>query len=144
MQQLSNEEDRINKLFQSAFPDIKSAEVVEHPDSFGRRVLIVFRDGEEFSGVVDERHSVEDVIETIKSQRPEPKKSHVPSRIENTFKYHAPKGDQQERYERIREKGKELALLIEQLCPVSQEREWAMYHLETSNMWANASIARNE
>ena len=64
--------------------------------------------------------------------------------IENTFIYHAPKPGQPERYTDLREKAKELAYLIEDLCPNSREKSIAMTHLETAIMWANASIARNE
>ncbi|MFJ7700010.1 hypothetical protein [Lysinibacillus fusiformis] len=63
--------------------------------------------------------------------------------IENNFKYHSPKEGQQEKYEAIREKAKELAYLIEHECPNSREKSVAMTNLETTVMWANASIARN-
>lgn len=64
--------------------------------------------------------------------------------IENNFIYHAPKEGQAERYTVLREKAKELALLIEKECPHSREKSLAMTNLEQSVMWANASIARNE
>jgi hypothetical protein len=63
--------------------------------------------------------------------------------IENVFKYHSPKGDQPSNYESIREKAKELAYLIDELCPDSREKSIAFRKLEESVMWANASIARN-
>ncbi len=65
-------------------------------------------------------------------------------RIENNFTYHRPSGDQPERYERIRTKAKELAYLMDELCPDSREKSLAMTQLEDATMWANASIARNE
>ena len=40
-------------------------------------------------------------------------------------------------------KGKELAYLIDGICPNSREKSLAMTKLEESVMWANASIARN-
>jgi hypothetical protein len=64
--------------------------------------------------------------------------------IHNRFTYHKPEGDQPARYEKLREKAKELAFLIRDLCPDSRERASAMTHLETSVFWANASIARNK
>ena len=64
--------------------------------------------------------------------------------LNNIYTYHAPKGDQQERYEDIREKARELAELIERCCPVSREKSLAHTKLEEAVMWANASIARNE
>jgi len=65
-------------------------------------------------------------------------------KLENNFKYHAPKSTQPERYEMIRAKGKELADLLLRACPTSRELSIAMTELETAVMWANASIARNE
>ncbi|WP_308860243.1 Acb2/Tad1 domain-containing protein [Paenibacillus radicibacter] len=63
--------------------------------------------------------------------------------IENNFMYHSPKEGQAEKYSAIREKAKELAYLIDELCPNSREKSKAMTELEDSVMWANASIARN-
>lgn len=73
----------------------------------------------------------------------ENKKAFVPT-IENNFMYHSPKEGQTEKYEAIREKAKELAYLIEDICPASREKAVAMTNIETAVMWANASIARNE
>lgn len=64
--------------------------------------------------------------------------------IENNFKYHAPKEGQPEKYTALREKAKEFAYLIDDLCPNSREKSIAMTNLEDAVMWANASIARNE
>lgn len=64
--------------------------------------------------------------------------------IENNFRYHAPKDGQQEKYQALRSKAKELAYLVAELCPGSREKSLAMTKLEESVMWANASIARNE
>lgn len=64
--------------------------------------------------------------------------------IEQNFTYHAPTDDQATLYEIIRSKTKELALLIDGMCPDSREKSLAMTKLEECNMWANASIARNE
>lgn len=65
------------------------------------------------------------------------------NQIENNFMYHSPKDGQAEKYEEIRVKGKELAYLIDGICPNSREKSLAMTKLEESVMWANASIARN-
>ena len=65
------------------------------------------------------------------------------NQIENNFKYHAPKEGQQEKYEAIRAKAKELAHLIDDTCPTSREKSLAMTKLEESVMWANAAVARN-
>ena len=64
--------------------------------------------------------------------------------IENNFKYHEPRtSDTKQKYVDLREKGKELAYLIDQLCPNSREKSLALTNLEQSIMWANASIARD-
>ena len=64
--------------------------------------------------------------------------------IEKAFKYHAPKNNQPKRYEDIRAKGKELAVMIDEYCPDSREKSLAMTKIEEAVMWANAAIARNE
>lgn len=65
-------------------------------------------------------------------------------KLDNIFTYHAPKGDQAERYEAIRTKARKLAELIEESCPDSREKSLANTKLEEAVMWANAAIARNE
>ena len=64
--------------------------------------------------------------------------------IENNFKYHTPKEDQPEKYNQLREKAKELAYLIDGLCPNGREKALAMTKLEEVTMWANSSIARQK
>lgn len=64
--------------------------------------------------------------------------------LTNRFTYHAPKGDQAIRYERIRDAAHHLAGIIDVRCPDSREKSLAITHLEETVMWANASIARNE
>lgn len=66
------------------------------------------------------------------------------ARIERDFTYHAPKTGQTERYEQIRAKAKELALLIVASTPMSREQSLALTNIEQAVMWANASIARHE
>lgn len=63
--------------------------------------------------------------------------------IENNFRYHKPKDGQNDKYEKLRAKAKELAYMIDHLCPHSREKSLATTKLEESVMWANASIARN-
>ena len=63
--------------------------------------------------------------------------------IENNLKYHAPNGDTIPRYEAIREKAREFAILINQMVPASREKSEAMTQLEDTVMWANAGVARN-
>lgn len=65
-------------------------------------------------------------------------------RIEKNFSYHAPKEGQPEKYEEIRAKAKELALLIQNKTPGSREKSLAMTKLEEVVFWSNAAIARNE
>lgn len=60
------------------------------------------------------------------------------------FTYHAPKEGQPQRYEEIRNTGRELAELIDAECPESREKEQALVNLEQAVMWANAAIARRE
>ncbi|MDK8188988.1 hypothetical protein QP794_02665 [Paenibacillus sp. UMB7766-LJ446] len=64
--------------------------------------------------------------------------------IENNFSYHSPKEGQPAKYEAIRAKAKELAVLIDKQTPKSREQSLAMTNLEQAVFWANAAIARNE
>lgn len=64
--------------------------------------------------------------------------------IENIFTYHAPVGNQSERYIKIREAAKEFAFLIDGACPESREKSLALTDLQKCVQWANASIAINE
>jgi hypothetical protein len=64
--------------------------------------------------------------------------------INNTFKYHAPRGDQAQRYESIRTKAKDFAELIQAATPQSREQALALTNLQQAVMWANAAIAINE
>lgn len=63
--------------------------------------------------------------------------------LENLFSYHPPKPGQNEKYEAIRAKALEFAKMIEELAPPSRERSEAITQLQSSVMWANASIACN-
>ena len=62
--------------------------------------------------------------------------------IELRFTYHAPKDGQPEKYVALREKAKELALLIDDLVQNSREKSCAITSLEECSFWANAGIAR--
>lgn len=64
--------------------------------------------------------------------------------IENNFSYHSPKEGQPAKYEAIRAKAKELAVLIDKQTPKSREQSLAMTNLEQAVFWANAAVARNE
>lgn len=63
--------------------------------------------------------------------------------LELRFTYHAPAGDQPERYVRIRAKALELAELITASSKPAREQSLALTKLEEVVMWANAGIARN-
>lgn len=64
--------------------------------------------------------------------------------IEKAFTYHSPREGQPERYVALRDKAKELALMIDEMCPNSREKSLGITKLEETIMWANAAIARNE
>jgi hypothetical protein len=64
--------------------------------------------------------------------------------IENWFTYHAPKGDQPERYVRIREAGKALALAIRGNAPVGPDQTAAIRKVREAVMTANQAIACEE
>jgi hypothetical protein len=66
------------------------------------------------------------------------------SELENRFTYHAPKEGQTEKYELLRNQGKQLAQLLVANVPSSRELMVAITKLEEAIFWANAGIARNE
>ena len=63
--------------------------------------------------------------------------------LENRFTYHTPKEGQHEACEQLRNKAKELALLINELCPEGREKAFSFTNLEQSVFWANAAITRS-
>jgi hypothetical protein len=65
------------------------------------------------------------------------------SEIDNNFSYHEPTALKSAKYMQLREKGKELAEMINGLCFEGREKSLAMTKLEEAIMWANASIARD-
>lgn len=67
-----------------------------------------------------------------------------PEALRNRFSYHAPKGDQTQRYESIRAGCLELALNIVALTPGSPEQSLALNALDQVMFLANAAIARRE
>lgn len=64
--------------------------------------------------------------------------------LENRFTYHAPKGDQQDRYVQVRSKMLEVAKLVMELTPPSREQSVVLTKLDEAMFFANAAIARNE
>lgn len=68
----------------------------------------------------------------------------TPKEIENLFTYHAPKGDQQERYQKIRDAAKAFAGVVVANTKPSADQTVAIRKLRESVMVANASIALEE
>jgi len=64
--------------------------------------------------------------------------------LDSMFVFHAPKGDQAERYGEIRAAARELAAFISERCPKSRELSMALSHVDEAVFCANAAIARNE
>lgn len=63
-------------------------------------------------------------------------------RIENDFTYHNPPAELVPVFKEIRDKAKELALLMEAKVPHGRELSSALTRLEEAVMHANAGIAR--
>lgn len=68
----------------------------------------------------------------------------VVNRIEDTFTYHSPVGDQAQRYVLLREKAKEFAYLIVGLSPPGREQSLALTKLEEAVMHVNSAVAREK
>ena len=64
--------------------------------------------------------------------------------IENWFTYHSPKNDQPERYVKVREAAKALALVIYNNVPGCADRTAAFRKIREAVMTANAAIACEE
>ena len=64
--------------------------------------------------------------------------------LDEMFTYHAPKGNQQERYQYLRKQAKRLAEAVVALCPPSREQSIALTKIQEASMMANAAIAINE
>jgi len=65
----------------------------------------------------------------------------TPAEITHLFTYHAPKGDQPERYASIRSAGGAFAALVAELTPVCPDQSVALRAIREAVMWANAAIA---
>jgi hypothetical protein len=65
-------------------------------------------------------------------------------KVKNNFTYHAPFGNQPERYGELHKLGDHLARIMMNLCPPSRELSLALTKLEEAIMWSNSAIARNE
>lgn len=66
------------------------------------------------------------------------------AKIESEFTYHPPHGNQSERYVKIRDKAKELAMTIAELTPKCADQTAAIRKVREAVMTANAAIAINE
>ena len=64
--------------------------------------------------------------------------------LENLFAYHAPKGDQVERFAEIRKSAQAFAQVIQDLTPESAEQTLAIRKVRSAMMDANSAIAVNE
>jgi len=62
-------------------------------------------------------------------------------KLDEIFSYHAPKGDQLERYQRLRNAAKILADEILHSCPPCADRSAAIRKVREALMTADASIA---
>lgn len=68
----------------------------------------------------------------------------MPLDLNRNYQYHAPHGDQPDRYRAIRVAARQLAKVIVECSQESREQSIALTNVEQAVMWANAGIARNE
>jgi hypothetical protein len=68
----------------------------------------------------------------------------MPFDVNRVFTYHAPFGNQPERYEALRNKARELGQMIQDVTPESREQSLALTKLQECVQMANAAIAINE
>ncbi len=65
-------------------------------------------------------------------------------RLSSVFTYHAPKGNQPERYVLLRGMFRALALAVNRLVPPGREKALALTKLQEASQMANAGIAIGE
>jgi len=68
----------------------------------------------------------------------------IGEQLDKTYVYHKPKGDQNERYEMLRDATKDLAYKFVINSPPCREQSLALTRLEEAVFYINAAIARNE
>lgn len=61
--------------------------------------------------------------------------------LENLFSYHPPKGDQADRYQRLRAAAKEFAEVVVESTPKGADQSAAIRKIREATMTANAAIA---
>lgn len=61
--------------------------------------------------------------------------------IINNFTYHKPTDDMIPKFEELRNKARELSLLIDELVPDGREKSLAQTKLQEVVMWSNAGIS---
>lgn len=66
----------------------------------------------------------------------------TPKELDKRFTYHEPNEDKKIRFLNIRNAAKQLAYIIDNVCPEGREKSLSLTRLEESVMWANASVAR--
>lgn len=66
------------------------------------------------------------------------------AQIENNFRFHPQIAGQSEMAATLRAKTREMAYVINDLCPPSRERQIAMQHLEQAMFYAEAAFKRND
>lgn len=66
------------------------------------------------------------------------------AQLASRFDYHAPKGDQADRYSEVRHAIKQAAITCIRLTPCSPEQTRALNALDEAMFLFNAAIARNE
>ena len=64
--------------------------------------------------------------------------------VDKVFTYHAPHGDQAERYENIRAAARYFVSVAQGYTPASREQSLGFTAVQEAVMWFNASIAINE
>lgn len=87
--------------------------------------------------------TTEEVVrdKTIAEVVAEPLSKEEAELFDDLFTYHAPTGDQAERYAAINGAAKALAVTVHRVCPPSADRSAAIRLIREARMTANASIA---
>ena len=86
----------------------------------------------------------EDKARAGEGQKPARKPGYQVEDLDNLFTYHAPKGDQAARYEKISNAAKEFARVVLENTPACADQTVAIRKIVDARMTANSVIALNE
>ena len=116
--------------------------VIFHRDYPGKEVLKIIGESMRVDHLARLIAAEQNKHQTAAQQQGRTMPQDIIARINNDFTYHAPPVETRQKFIDIREKAKELAVLIVNTTPTGREQSSALTRLEEAVFHANAAIAR--